>query len=135
MKKLRNLSNYFQICLLFIFLSACKEELITLSPPQIEINSIEEVAFGKFNIEIQLDIGENQQIKKVEVILEDITVDTSPKIIKTLSITEEQNQIVTVLIDNAEPNHDYKINTRVTTEEYDYFSDFKIIRASKNNFS
>jgi hypothetical protein len=135
METLKTLNKYFKFCLLIIFLTTCKEDLITLSPPQIEVISFEEIAFGKFEIEIALDLGERQQIKKAEIILEDITVNSSTNIIKDLSITDKQNQTISVLIDNAKINHDYKAYAKITTDKYEYLSEFKIIRASKNSFS
>ncbi|HSO88452.1 MAG TPA: hypothetical protein VLQ91_18005 [Draconibacterium sp.] len=132
---LKTLNKYFKFCFLIIFLTTCKEGLITLSPPQIEVISFEEIAFGKFEIDIALDLGERQQIKKAEIILEDITVTASTNIIKDLSITDKQNQIISVLIDNAKPNHDYKTYAKITTDEYEFLSEFKILRASKNIFT
>jgi hypothetical protein len=135
MEKLKNLIKYFKICLLIFFLTTCKEDIITLSPPQIEIISFEEITFGKFEIKIALDLGERQQIKTAEIILEDITVISPTNIIRDLSLTEQQNQTINVLIDNAKINHDYKAFAKITTDKYEYLSEFKIIRASKNSFS
>ncbi len=133
---MKNFKSFFTYCLLTIcfIMYGCQKEIIVLPTPQIEITSYEETAFGEFQVEVMIDLGEGQQIKGAELILDDITVENASSIIKKIEVSEERKQFKVITIDEVKVNHDYKAVASLKTENYEYVSKLKIIRASKNNF-
>ncbi|MFW6275500.1 MAG: kelch repeat-containing protein, partial [bacterium] len=117
-----------------LIINGCQKEIIVLPAPKIEITSFEESAFGEFHAEISIDLGEGQSIKGAELRLEDITVESEPPIIKKIELSEERKQTRVLTISEVKINHDYKTFAVIKTENYEYVSEIKIMRASKNHF-
>ncbi|MHA7112073.1 Kelch repeat-containing protein [Sunxiuqinia elliptica] len=132
---IKSRTQVFLYCLsLFAITLSCKKEQIILTSPSIEIVSAKQIALTTFEVVVQIDIGEDQDIKKAEVILDDITVLSVPDIINDIKLNEKQTQTNTITVNTMHLSHDYNIQASLETNLFTYKSETKIIRSLKNSF-
>ena len=140
MKKTNKLMNNYYLTLLFLIIAfgACKKEQfieqIDLASPSIKIESAKQISLSTYEVVVHIDIGEGQDMMKAEIVLDDITVLSSPDITMDIRLTGEKKQIDTIILNTEYINHDFNVKASLKTNKYTYYSDPKIIRSIKNNF-
>ncbi len=125
--------------LTLIFIAAvvfsCKEITTVLPSPSITLNSVKQISFKSFEIEIGFNPGEGQALKNIELELENLTILNSPVITERIDLTGFSGSTVIKHIFNAEQiNHDFKIKAILNTDKYQYQSQSVVYRSLKNNF-
>lgn len=126
------------LLLLTVFWGCKKEQIveeIILASPSIEIVSAKQTALTTYEVVIQTDIGEGQEIKKAEVVFEDITVLTQPDIVKNINLNNEKKQTDTLILRTEYQNHDFNIQANLETNLYIYKSNPLVLRSKKNRFT
>jgi len=125
---------------LFIALFGCKKEQIIekipLPSPSIKIDTAYQASLSTFIVKVHIDAGEGQELRKAEIIFDDITLISSPDIVKEIKLSLGQRQIdTTILLNTNILDHDYSIKARLLTNSYTYYSESKIVRSIKNQFN
>lgn len=135
MIQLNKIICYFILVLILFSITGCKEITTILPSPSITLISVKQISFKTFEIEIEIEQGEGQLIKNVELDFENLTILNSPKItgrveIQDLSASPRIKHIFT----SENINHDFKIKAFLNTDKYQYQSESVIYRSLKNNF-
>jgi len=134
----RDISEFLFLKIIVLFqilfiVSGCKKEII-LAPPKINITAIEIKNLASFEIKVDIDLGEQQEIRNAKLIFEDITVLTAPGFEKVIELTGERIQSQTISFQNIKLNHDYNVTAILKTDKYEYFSEKQVVRLPKNYF-
>lgn len=118
------------IFLLLLMLGSCKKEVL-LESPQIEIKSIEKKTGSSFLINVDVNLGKGQRIKNARLILEDITILSSPVLEKLLDLTKEKKQNQSIIVETNKVGHDYAISAAIETDQFIYSTEKRIIRSPR----
>lgn len=123
---------------IIVFMGCKKEQIVeqvTLISPSITIDSVAQTSLTTYKVRVHIDAGEGQEMKKAEVIFDDITLLTAPDIVIEFIPSNGHNQIDTIItLSTTFLDHDYNIQAKLTTNKYIYVSEKKIIRSNKNKF-
>lgn len=114
---------------------SCREEQILLVSPSIKIESARPISLTSFEVVMLINKGEGQIIEKAEIVLDDITVSSATDILMNIQLTEEKEQIVTIVINTDRLDHDFFAKASLKTDKYTYYSEPVIMRSNKNTFS
>lgn len=128
----------FILTVLIIFLLSfwgCKKEVVTFMSPKISISSVSIKTITCYEINVDINLGEGQKIKKAKLVFEDITVLSSPGFEKSIELNDSTVQRKTIKVQPNLINHDYSVKALLETDKYLYSSEIMIIRSIKNNFS
>ena len=125
---------YFLFAILFLFVN-CQKEVIILPAPQAKIVSIQNNSLTNYNVIIDFDLGEGQEIINAELIFKDITLLSDSAIIKPIELTDNRLQSDTINVETKRPNHDFSVKAKLVTYKYTYFSNEYILRSIKNTFN
>ena len=115
-------------------LTNCKEIEIIMPSPSITLYTVRQATLTAVEVELSVQKGEGQELKKLEVILEDLTVSSAPKITLVIPSGEISGEKQTVKIETGRLNHDYRVQEILVTDRYSYTTEPLIFRSIKNNF-
>jgi N-acetylneuraminic acid mutarotase len=124
---------------LLIALTSCKKEQIIeqipLTSPSIKIDTSFQTSLSTYKVQIHIDAGEGLELKKAEIIFDDITLLSAPDIVKEIQLSNGKKQIdTTILLNTITLDHDFSIKAKLITNSFTYYSESKIVRCIKNLF-
>lgn len=112
----------------------CKEIEIILPSPSITLLTVRQSALTTVEVVISVQKGEGQELKQVEIFLEDLTISSASEITVVIPSGEIIGDKQTVKIETGRLNHDFRIRAVLVTDRYTYHSEPMVFRSLKNNF-
>jgi hypothetical protein len=132
---LNKITSYFILVLILFSITGCKEITTILHSPSITLISVKQISFKTFEIEIDIEQGEGQLIKSVELDFENLTILNSPKITEMVEIQDlSASPRIKHIFTSENINHDFKIKAFLNTDKYQYQSESIIYRSLKQKF-
>ena len=127
---------------LLLFAFGCKKEVeklvdktIILGSPAISITPPTVTSLTTFDVKVDINPGEKQNLVSAKLVFEDLTVLLAPGFEKTIDLKVTGGPSQTISVTSPALNHDYSVQAILESDKYKYYSDKLIIRFPKNNFS
>lgn len=130
----RTLKRNIFVLVIFFLLFGCQEETVTLPSPEIKISSVKINSLTTYEVDVDIDPGDGQQLQKIDLVLEDITIASNSPIVKEITSVSDSAKRYAITFNTDRLNHDYTAQATLYTDKYTYPTEKQIIRSFKNNF-
>jgi len=118
-----------------ISISGCNKDPDYYPSPEISISSVSINSLTGVDVNVDIYLGEGQKLKGAKLVLEDLTLLSSPDLEQSIELTDDRKQSLSVSVQTTMVSHDFAIQAVLEMGKYNYTSEKKIVRFPKNNFS